>query len=149
DVGANNTGLTSVYVDATFCGAAKPLALHHGDRFIEFSTGSISSAGIDEFGGSKLPQGGGKAPEWVRVGWIEATAGAEAAACRIQLLPSSTGVAAFTRGLVPPWLVDLGAIDLRIAESTVTYDLDGDGNIGVGDLSIFAGSWLESVPPAL
>jgi hypothetical protein len=38
-------------------------------------------------------------------------------------------------------------LDIEIAPPARSYDLDGSGGIGTGDLGLFAGSWLKDVPP--
>ncbi len=148
DKGGDNTGLTSVYVDAAFCSQTHALALFHGTIFDTFPSGTIVQGGLDEFGGSALPSGGGIEPEWVRVGWIEMRPDNETASCMIELLPSQTGIGAFGRGLIPWEFVELGSLDLEILEPSITYDLDNDGTVGVGDLGVFATSWMQTVPPA-
>src|SRR6185503_1793181 len=99
-------------------------------------------------GGSALPNGGGIAPQWVRVGWIQMFAGLDTSSCSIALQPSTGGVAAFNRGLINWALVQLGSVNLTIAPPARTYDLDASTVINVGDLSLFAPSWLQTVPPA-
>jgi hypothetical protein len=148
DLGDDNTGLTGVYVDVAFCEQTSAMAFFHGGIFTTFASGTIVEGGVDEFGGAALPSGGGIAPEWVRVGWIEMRADLDTETCTIALSPSSTGVARLYAGLVDWAFVELGAADLTIFAPEITYDLDGDGFVGVGDLAIFAGSWMQSVPPA-
>ncbi|MHC4098381.1 MAG: LamG domain-containing protein, partial [Planctomycetota bacterium] len=147
DVGAINTGLTGVYVDVGFCSQTGASELNHGTIFVTFPNGTIQPGGVDEFGGSALPSGGGIEPEWVRVGWIQMNAQAETETCTISLLPSSTGIAALDRGAIPWTAVDLGSVEIEIAPPARSYDLDGDDFIGLSDLSFFAGSWKEHVPP--
>ena len=148
DLGETNTGLTGVYVDVGFCSQTSASALDHGTIFVTFSDGTIQPGGVDEFGGSALPSGGGIEPEWVRVGWIHMNTQAETETCAISLLPSSTGIAALDRGAIPWTAVDLGSVELEIAPPVRSYDLDGDNFIGLSDLSFFAGSWKQHVPPA-
>lgn len=147
DVGTTNTGLTGVYVDLAFCDVTTPLAVSHGNIFTTFPSGTLLPHGVDEFGGSALPHGGGIQPEWVRVGWITMRADLQTEACSINLASSSTGVAAYQRGLILWPFVRLEPAELAIFTPTVNYDLDTDGFVGVGDLSLFAGSWLQPVPP--
>src|SRR5262249_29103192 len=101
DVGSNNTGLTGVYGDANDCSQTAPTALSNGNIFTVFPSGTIVAGGVDEFGGSALPSGGGVQPQWVRVGWLQMAASVESTACTIALAPSSSGIAAYNRGLVP------------------------------------------------
>jgi len=149
DIGETNTGLTSVYVDLSFCSNTSGLRLDHGGLFTTFIDGTIQSGGVDEFGGSQLDSDVGTQPSWVRIGWVEMSADVETEACTISLLPSDTGVSAYVRGLVSWAFVELGSVDLEIAPTAELYDLDDDGFIGPGDLSYFAGSWLQTVPPGL
>jgi hypothetical protein len=72
----------------------------------------------------------------------------ETGTCTISLSPSSTGIGALDRGVIPWALVDLGSVELEIAPPVRSYDLDGDDFIGLSDLSFFAGSWKQHVPPA-
>ncbi|MHC4602581.1 MAG: LamG-like jellyroll fold domain-containing protein, partial [Planctomycetota bacterium] len=148
DIGETNTGLTSVYVDVAFCDETSASVVEHGETFVTFPDGTIQLDGVDEFGGSALPSGGGIEPEWVRVGWIQMTADLEVDTCTISLLPSSQGVGALERGLIPWTFVELGSVDLQITPPLRSYDLDSDDFIGVGDLGLFAGSWQQHVPPA-
>jgi hypothetical protein len=148
DVGATNTGLTGVYADVDFCNQTSASAVEHGTIFVTFPDGTIQPGGVDEFGGSALPSGGGIEPEWVRVGWIRMSAQTEIETCTILLLPSSTGIAALDRGMIPWTAVDLGSVELQITPPVRSYDLDGDNFIGLADLSFFAGSWKQDVPPA-
>jgi hypothetical protein len=148
DVGATNTGLTGVYVDVDFCSQTGASAVEHGTIFVTFPDGTIQPGGVNEFGGSALPSGGGIEPRWVRVGWIRMSALVETETCTISLLPSSTGIAALDRGLIPWTAVDLGSIELQITPPARSYDLDGDNFIGLSDLSYFAASWKQQVPPA-
>ncbi|MCK4372163.1 MAG: hypothetical protein KAW61_03405, partial [candidate division Zixibacteria bacterium] len=149
DTGATNTGLTSVYVDVSFCEQASATELYHGTIFTAFQEGTIQPGGVDDFGGSALPSGGGIEPEWVRVGWIKMT-GATVETCTISLLPTDNEfleVAALGREV--PWdQISLGSVDLQITPAAKSYDLNGDGSIGSVDLALFADSWLDTVPPA-
>jgi hypothetical protein len=147
DSGAVNSGLTDVYVDLSFCGQTSAMAVEHGTIFTTSASGTIQPSGVDEFGGSALPSGGGIEPNWIRVGWIEMIADLEASNCTITLLPSSTGVAALGRGSIHWALIELGTVDLEITPPPRSYDLQVDGFINVGDLSFFGISWLENVPP--
>ena len=150
DVGAESTGLTSVYVDAAFCAETQATELFHGGIFTVFEEGDIISGGVDDFGGSALPHGGGIEPEWVRAGWFEMSADEDASACAISLGLTDTpglGVARLGVGLVDPVFLELGSITVQIAPGA-DYDLDGDGIIGTGDLGMFAISWMQAVPPA-
>ena len=148
DVRTTNTGLTGVYVDVDFCSQTIASAVEHGTIFVTFPDGTIQPGGVDEFGGSALPSGGGIEPRWVRVGWIRMSAQVETETCTISLLPSSTGIAALDRGLIPWTAVDLGSVELQITPPARSYDLDGDDFIGLSDLSYFAASWKQQVPPA-
>ena len=77
DTGTTNSGLTSVYVDVSFCGQASASDVYHGTVFITLPEGTIQAGGVDEFGGSAVPSGGGIEPEWVRVGWIKMSGSTE------------------------------------------------------------------------
>lgn len=147
DVGGTNTGLTGAYTDVNFCSQTTATAVFHGGIFNVFPAGTIQTSKVDEFGGSALPNGGGIAPQWVRVGWIEMNAGTESAGCNVSLTPGAGGVAAFNRGLINPALIVFGSVSLVITPPAKSYDLDNSTIINVGDLSLFAGSWLQSVPP--
>jgi hypothetical protein len=151
DTGTENTGLTGVYVDVSFCDDTTATGVDHGATFVTLVSGAIQPTGVDEFGGSALPHGGGIEPEWIRVGWIQMNAGAVMLDCEIALSPSTTGVGTFGRGLVPWDRVTLGSVLVSTSgePNDVTYDLDGDGFIGVGDLSLWAVSFNQLVPPAL
>ncbi|MFO0972020.1 MAG: LamG-like jellyroll fold domain-containing protein [Phycisphaerae bacterium] len=147
DVGPTNTGLTGVYADVNFCSQTTASELFSGSIFTVFPSGVIQAGKVDEFGGSALPNGGGVAPQWVRVGWIQMNAVNEAPACTVSLTAAVGGVAAFSRGLIDPALIQFGSTTVTITPPARTYDLDNNGVINVGDLSLFAGSWLMTVPP--
>ncbi len=146
DLGSTNTGLTSVYVDVSFCGQTSASGLEHGTIFTTFPSGTIQPGGVDEFGGSGLPSG--IEPNWVRAGWIQMSADVDVETCTISLLPSSSGVGALERGLIPWVFVDLGLVELQITPPARSYNLDGDTFIGPGDWTYWIGSWLKTVPPA-
>ena len=149
DVGYTNTGLTEVYVDLSFCSQSSATNIEHGTIFTTSPSGTIQSGGVDEFGGTAVPDGGGIDPEWVRVGWIQMSADVEIASCAINLLPSSTGVSTLHGGQLPWAFVDFNSVNLEITPPARSYDLDGDEIIiGPGDWSYFVGSWLKPVPPA-
>jgi hypothetical protein len=137
-----------VYVDAAFCGQTRVTELNNGGIFTEFASGTIQAGKVDEFGGSALPSGGGIGPEWVRVGWLTMSADVDIQSCKIELQSSSSGIATLNRGLVNWAYVQLGSRTIQILPPAWSYDLDGDKTIGVGDLSLFAGSWQKTVPPA-
>ncbi|HKQ48848.1 MAG TPA: LamG domain-containing protein [Phycisphaerae bacterium] len=148
DVGTTNTGLTGVYVDLAFCSQSTANAVFHGNTYTVFSSGTISSGLVDEFGGSTVAGGIGNEPQWVRIGWIEMTSGSETASCTLTLQPSASGVAAFGRGDVDWTHVILDSVDFEIQAPLKTYDLTGNGLINVGDFSLFSPSWQLGVPPA-
>jgi len=150
DTGDENTGLTNVYVDISFCSQTSATSLAHGTIFTDSTSGTIQADGIDEFGGSADPGGDGVEPEWVRIGWVEMIADLDIATCSISLQESAGGIAALGRGTIPWIFVDLGSVDLEITAPARTYDLEVNelNIINVGDLSLFAPSWLKSVPTA-
>ncbi len=148
DLGANNTGLTGAYVNVGFCTQTAADSVYHGNTFTTFPGGTIQSGQVSGFGGSALPNGGGITPQWVRIGWIRMTAALDTPACHIALTPAAGGVAAFNRGLINPAFINFGAADLLITPPARSYDLDNSGVVNVGDLSLFAPSWLHTVPPA-
>lgn len=147
DVGDANTGLLGVYVDVSFCQTNVATALFHGSIFDDFTEGTIQSGLVDEFGGAKITGGGGIEPEWVRVGWIEMTAGAGSNPCDIELNQSINGIARVAAGPVLWPFVELGSVALEVTPTTVSYDLYVDNLINFWDLALFTESWLESVPP--
>ena len=150
DVGETNTGLTNVYLDLSYGDDTTPISLNHGTIFTSSPSGSIIAPShlVDEFGGSAPSGGGGVDPNWVRIGWIEMTADVDTDHCSIELIPSSQGISALSRGLIPWAFVELGTQDVQILPPMRTYDLDDDNFIGVGDFGRFRGSWQKSVPPA-
>jgi len=147
DIGNTNTGLARVYVDMSFCEQTSATELSHGMIFTTDMSGTVEVGGVDEFGGSALPSGGGIEPEWVRIGWVTMLADLEASTCMISLKPSFNGVERVGDGLINWAFVELGELDIEIAPPARSYDLDGSGGIGTGDLGLFAVSWLEDVPP--
>ena len=110
DVGATNTGLTSVYTDITFTpsGAASVQSIDHGGIFTVFGSGSIISGGIDELGGSSLTAAGIE-PQWARAATIRMHADA-AGTVSFSLAASSSGIAALGRGLIPWSNIGLGNV---------------------------------------
>ena len=151
DTGLTNSGLTGIYVDVSYCGETVATEVNHGGVFTTFVNGVIRPTGVDEFGGSALPHGGGIEPEWVRVGWLTMNAGTIIQDCEIGLWPSTTGVGAFNRGSIPWDQVELGfaTVSTGGGPAVANYDLDGDRFIGLGDLALWAASFDQPVPPAL
>jgi hypothetical protein len=144
DGDAVSSGITSLYVDVAYCTGVIAEQLGYEATFDTFTGGTIVAGGVDEFGGSSLPNGGGIEPEWVRVGWIQMRAGTDTPACAISLTPSVTGVGAFGWGVVPWSDIELGSVAIAITPgvNAKDYDLDGDGFIGAGDLALFAQCWM-------
>lgn len=139
-----NSGITALYVDVAYCNGVIAEELGQDSAFDVLTGGTIITGGVDEFGGSSLPHGGGIEPEWVRIGWIQMRAGGGRPACGISLQPSQTGVGAFGRGLVPWGEIELGSVSISITSTSgaIDYDLDDDGFIGAGDLALLAQCWL-------
>lgn len=147
DLGSTNTGLTGVYVDVNFCAQSVAEEVQHGSLFTLFPSGTIQTGKVDEFGGSALPGGQGVSPQWVRIGWIKMLATIDVSSCAISLTQGAGGVAALGRGLIPDSLVSRSSTTIEIAPPLKSYDLDDSTVINVGDLSLFAASWQETVPP--
>ncbi|MHC4111784.1 MAG: hypothetical protein ACYSUY_11965 [Planctomycetota bacterium] len=129
DVGDTNTGLTGVYVDLSFCAEVSATDIQHGTIFTTFPSGTPQPGGVDEFGGSALPSGGGIEPNWVRIGWIEMTVDVDASSCTMSLLPSSGGVAALGRGTIPWEVIHLGSL-------TLLRDCNGNSIPDADDISL-------------
>jgi len=110
DVGATNTGLTSVYADIAFTpsSAASVQSIDHGGIFTSFASGSIISGGIDELGGSSLIEAGIE-PQWARAATVRMHADT-AGTVSFSLAASSSGIAALGRGLIPWSEIDLGNV---------------------------------------
>ncbi|MHC4444789.1 MAG: hypothetical protein ACYTA5_19505, partial [Planctomycetota bacterium] len=123
--------------------------IDHGDTFTLFPDGTIQSGLVDEFGGSQLDGNVGVEPKWARIGWITMKANLEVQTCTIALLQSTGGVAVYGLGLVPWESIELGSVDLEIVPPVRSYDRDGDGCVGVGDLSKCAPCWLKKNPPKM
>ncbi len=147
DLGSTNTGISGLYVDMNFCTQSIAQEVQHGTIYTVFPGGTILTGKVDEFGGSALPGGAGVAPQWVRIGWVKMLAGLDVPTCSITLTQGAGGVAALGRGLIPDSLVSRGSTTIQIVEPARTYDLDGSTLINVGDLSLFATSWQQPVPP--
>jgi rhamnogalacturonyl hydrolase YesR len=118
DVGSTNTGLTSVYVDLNYtpCNAVSIQLIDHSGPFGQFESGTVTSCGIDELGGSALPAAG-MAPEWARVAVVSVRAD-QCGMVTHSLFDSATGVAALGR-LQIPWS------DIDLGEVTVDHTLAG------------------------
>ncbi|MCG8404941.1 MAG: right-handed parallel beta-helix repeat-containing protein [Phycisphaerales bacterium] len=148
DVGTTNTGLTSVYVDVAVNGFTSAASVTNGPALTDFPSGTIELDSVDEFGGSAVPSAGAIAPEWVRVGWIEMRADVQTPQSTLSMSPSTTGISAMTRGLIPWSNVQLDSVDVEIILQGEAFDLDLSGVIDAGDLGVFTASWLNTVPPA-
>ena len=143
-----NLGLGSVYVDVAFDYGTSVTQLYHGAYFDELPQGAIGPNLVTDFGGTTTAQDVGIEPEWVRLGFIEMRADVEVPACTISLMPGTPNVTKQT-GVPIPWeFVELDSVTLQITEPAKPYNLDGQGDIGLGDFSLFVPSWLQSVPPA-
>jgi len=79
------------------------------------------------------------------IGWITMQANLESTGCAISIQPSNTGVAAYGRPQIPWYFIDRGVLSISVSAPQRTYDLDGSGVIGIGDLALFATSWLQNV----
>jgi hypothetical protein len=132
DTGYINTGLTSAYVDLSFPdGAVSIDNISHGDIFAMFASGSAVSGKIDELGGSTVDANGIE-PKWARVAVVQMHADTTPPIVTFTLSPSSTGVAAYGRGIIPWNDISLGSLMICPA------DLDKDGDVDMADLAIFA-----------
>jgi hypothetical protein len=109
DVGTINTGLTSVYVDVDLGPnlSASVQSIDHGGIFTVFASGTIRPGGIEALGGSSLA-GAGIEPQWARVATVKVQA-ATSGPLSCSVGPSTVGIAALGRGLVPWPEVALGS----------------------------------------
>jgi len=141
DVGTTNTGLTSVYVDLNFspCAAISITSVDHAGIFTVFQSGTIGACGIDELGGSSLA-GAGIEPQWARVAIVKIHAEAAGPLC-CSLAQSTTGIAAFGRGIVP-WSEVAFIVELTVSSTTGgSVTTPGEGTIQYNqgeDVSIVA-----------
>jgi hypothetical protein len=138
DRGYINTGLTSAYVDLSFPDdAATVTDVSNGGIFTMFTDEmSILSGKIDELGGSSLPGGDGIEPEWIRVAVVQMYADAAPPFVVFTLSPSSTGVGAYGRGIIP-WN------DISLPSVTIgpPADLNKNGRVDFFDFAIFGSQW--------
>ena len=148
DIGDYNTGLTGVYTDVSFCSQTSATALDNGTIYNLFTEGTILSGMVQNFGGATFSGGIGIEPQWVRIGWIEMNANVDIENCTITLAVGATGVAGFDRALIDQEFIKLGSASIQITPPAKSYNLDGEGIIGLGDFSLFVPSWQKSVPPA-
>ncbi|HPM83249.1 MAG TPA: thrombospondin type 3 repeat-containing protein, partial [Candidatus Anammoximicrobium sp.] len=112
DVGTLNTGVSSMYVDLGWpAAAATATAIGHGSIYTVFPSGTISPGFINELGGSTLSPYGIE-PEWARVATVTVTAD-EAGSITYTPAPSSTGVAALGRSIIPWAQVLLNPVSLE------------------------------------
>lgn len=114
DAGTTNSGVSSAYVDLTWPGVqATAISVDHGTIYTTLPTGTISSGNIDELGGSVLSATGVANGDWARVAVIQLTADT-AGSITYTLQPSTTGVAALGRGVIP-WIdISLGTVTLTV-----------------------------------
>jgi len=109
DIGVLNTGITSAYVDLIWDGLrATGKSMDHGTIFVVFPSGSVGEGQIDELGGSTLNRGEGIEPQWARVAVVQTSADV-IGIVEHSLKPSSTGVAAWGRGIIPWDQITLGS----------------------------------------
>jgi len=141
DVGDIDTGITSAYVDLSFPGdALSVVSISHGGIFTAVPDGSAGSSVIDELGGSTLSEGIGVEPQWARVAVVQMYADAEPPFTLFTLSPSSTGISAYGRGIIPWNDIWLGSV--RIPE--LTCDLNGDNQVDFDDVAILANQWGQA-----
>ena len=132
DTGYINTGLTSAYVDLSFPDDAVIIDdISNSDIFAMFTSGSAVSGKIDELGGSTVDANGIE-PKWVRVAVVQMHSETTPPVVTFTLSPSSTGVAAYGRGIIPWNDISLGSLMICPA------DFDKDGDVDMADLAIFA-----------
>ncbi|KPL25441.1 MAG: hypothetical protein AMJ75_00920 [Phycisphaerae bacterium SM1_79] len=101
DMGSTDARLTSVYVDLDLnpCGAASIQSIDHGGIYTVFESGTAGACRIDELGGSSLSVVA-KEPQLARVAIVRIHAEASGPVT-CSLRPSTTGIAASGRGLIP------------------------------------------------
>ncbi|HNO80431.1 MAG TPA: VCBS repeat-containing protein, partial [Phycisphaerae bacterium] len=125
DVGDINTGVTSAYVDLTWSGAlAAGVSVGHGSIFNSLVTGSIGTGLVDELGGSTFSGSVGVEPTWARVATVTVQADSAGQVSYV-LVASSTGCAAFGRGVIGWPDIDLGAGALVTQASLVDCNSNG------------------------
>jgi hypothetical protein len=137
DIGDIDTGIVAAYVDLSFPEELSVVSISHGGVFTAVASGFNNGPGIiDELGGSALPHGGAIEPEWTRVAVVQIHADSEPASAFFALSASSTGVAAYGRGIIEWEDISLDSLSLTVG------DLDGDGDVDWDDYAIFAMAWL-------
>ena len=137
DRGYINTGLICAYVDLSFPGdVMSVVSISHGGIFTAVPTGSTGSSVIDELGGSVMAEGIGVEPQWARVAVIEIYADAVSPFVAFTLSPSSTGISAYGRGIIP-WN------DIWLGSFTIAppADLNKNGRVDFDDFAILANQW--------
>jgi hypothetical protein len=136
DVGDVNSGMTSAYFDVTHpAGACMIADITVAGVWPVFESGAAVGPGlIDELGGSVLDQGFCVEPQWARVGTIEVQAAGPAPAATFSVSPSSSGTAAYARGLIP-W-DDVVTTGVSLTQG-ILGDIDGDNDADFDDLDLF------------
>ena len=122
DAGSINTGLTSVYVnlDVSASASASVQSIDHGGIFTVFPSGTITATGIEDLGGSSLGAAG-IGPQWTRVATVKMHAEASGPVF-CSLAPSTPGIAALGRGLVPWSQIALGGGEDCFPSAYSTYN---------------------------
>jgi len=140
-------GLLSFSIDIPYDSFSSVLSLHH-NTLVDDPNGFILPDRVDDFGGQFSEQGQGMVPEWVRLGWLEMRANLETDSSTISLLPGDERIEEYGGQDVPWEYVTMHDLNMEILPPLRSYDLDYDSWIGLGDLSFFAVSWEQTVPPA-
>jgi len=137
---ADSNGLDCVFADVTFDhGVVSAHSLEHCTNFDTFASGIIQPGLVDELGGCALADGLGIEPLWALVGRVQMTSDGEDQA-GLSLVRADTDCSIIGYGLVQYSQIILESNPVTVERCL--YDLDDDGSIGPGDLSLFACCWL-------
>jgi hypothetical protein len=142
----DSNGLSCVFSDVTFdSNIVSAESIDHCADFATFASGSIEPDRVDELGGCVLASGLGITPQWALIARVKMTAWAEGQT-DLSLTSAGTGCSVIGYGLIPSDEISFAPCQVTIGDvpETCLYDLDGDGFLGPGDLSLFVCCWLRA-----
>lgn len=143
---AGSSGLSCVFADVAFdSDIVSAKSVESCGSFATFSSGTIKDDLIDELGGCTLTAGLAIAPQGALIARVRMIAYAQGQT-DISLSGADTACSVIGYGRILSEQIALESCQVTVGTipETCIYDLDGDGFLGPGDLSLFTCCWLRA-----
>jgi len=143
---AGSSGLSCVFADVAFdSDIVSAKSVESCGSFATFSSGTIKDDLIDELGGCTLTAGLAIAPQGALIARVRMIAYAQGQT-DISLSGADTACSVIGYGRILSEQIALESCQVTVGSipETCIYDLDGDGFLGPGDLSLFVCCWLRA-----